>query len=245
MSRLRTATNLAKAIPAAVICSSYDNYSNCARFSQATYPANDPSEDRLLSKNTQSWSVAAVFDGHGGWQVSDFVHSTLMDKVLVNLSGVSESDEISIDDKIFDSFVSVEEDVLRQIKPSFGLGFGEVAKVGSCVLLALKKNDRLIIANCGDCRAVLGTTIQNPSKQALTDGYKKYISTRINRDHNARVALEQLRLEQEHKGEKNLFVCKNPHACYVKGRLQLTRSIGDVYLKYSEFNGAKDRHRSR
>ena len=34
--------------------------------------------------------------------------------------------------------------------------FKIAAKVGSCVLLAFQKADRLVIANCGDCRAVLG-----------------------------------------------------------------------------------------
>ena len=41
------------------------------------------------------------------------------------------------------------------------------------------------------------------------------------------------------------MVCKNPHACYVKGRLQLTRALGDAYLKYPEFNAPAGSHRSR
>ena len=53
-------------------------------------------------------------------------------------------------------------------------------------------------------------------------------------------------MKKEHPGEENVFVCKpnNPSACYVKGRLQLTRSIGDAYLKYHEFNAAPESHKS-
>ena len=48
--------------------------------------------------------------------------------------------------------------------------------------------------------------------------------------------LEQIYLKLLHPNEENIIVCKNPHACYVKGRLQLTRALGDLYLKYSSFN---------
>lgn len=209
-------------------------------------------------KNTPEWSVAAVFDGHGGWQVSDFVSKTLVDSILESIKNVSEKNEISIDRRISRAFQVMEADVVDKVRPAFNMGFGEVAKVGSCVLLAFKKADRLVIANCGDCRAVLGTRIDQPATTAETTtkttaqnatkplpaSQVKYVSTRINRDHNARVALEQLRLEQDHEGEPNLYRCKNPHACYVKGRLQLTRSIGDVYLKTADFNGSADKHRS-
>jgi pyruvate dehydrogenase phosphatase len=136
----------------------------------------------------------------------------------------------------------MEHEIIGKVRPAFNLGFGEVAKVGSCVLLALRKADRLVVANCGDCRAILGTAV--PSTPSSIGATERYTSTRITRDHNARVALEQLRLEQDHVGEEGLYRCKNPHACYVKGRLQLTRSLGDEYLKSVEFNGSKDKHRS-
>ena len=39
-------------------------------------------------------------------------------------------------------------------------GFGNVSSVGSCVLLALHYNHgKLVLANCGDCRAILGSVI--------------------------------------------------------------------------------------
>jgi len=239
---------LARAAPVAAACQlSWNNRGNCASFSAATYPANDPIEDRHLHKHVGEWGVAAVFDGHGGWQISDLVSQVLVDKVMDGIVNVSEKDEITVDEKILAAFESMEKDVVSRVRSAFNLGFGEVAKVGSCVLLAFKKADRLIVANCGDCRAILGSTvpIATTTPEKNTTSPDTYVSTRINRDHNARVRLEQLRLEQDHPGEPGLFRCKNPHACYVKGRLQLTRSIGDEYLKSQEFNGSKDKHRSR
>lgn len=239
-----TARLLARTVPIslAIQHTISDKDAKCASFSAATYPANDPIEDRHVMQHSNGWAVGAVFDGHGGWQVSDFASRFLVDKVLTNITNCTEKDEISLDEQITAAFNSMEHDILGQVRPAFNVGFGDVAKVGSCVLLALKKADRLVIANCGDCRAILGTALpESGGKQSSTE---RYVSTRINRDHNARVALEQLRLEQDHVGEEGLYRCKNSHACYVKGRLQLTRSLGDVYLKSAEFNGSKDKHRS-
>lgn len=249
----------ARVAPLALACHYSANHgrSECATtFSTSTYPANDPIEDRHVFRSAGEWGVAAVFDGHGGWQVSDYASQLLLDKVLGNIANVSPKDEIALDEKIQEAFESMERDIVNRVRPAFNLGFGEVAKVGSCVVMAMKRADRLVVANCGDCRAVLGTAIPDASNAASSPAPNgnnkgqssetpvKYVSTRITRDHNIRVPLEQLRLEQDHPGEENLYRCKNPHACYVKGRLQLTRSLGDVYLKSAEFNGSKDRHRS-
>jgi serine/threonine protein phosphatase PrpC len=48
---------------------------------------------------------------------------------------------------------------MEQVRPAFKMGFGEVAKVGSCVLLALRRDAHLVLVNCGDCRAVLGSSL--------------------------------------------------------------------------------------
>ena len=47
---------------------------------------------------------------------------------------------------------------------------------------------------------------------------------------NAGEPFEQARLVKKFPGENDIVMCKN--ACYVKGRLQPTRSLGDFYLKY-------------
>jgi pyruvate dehydrogenase phosphatase len=202
-----------------------------------TYPANNPSEDRNIHGKINNWSYSAVFDGHGGWQVSDLASRRLIDIIADKLcnSAVKDTDEVQLDKIISNAFHDMEDEIITSIRPAFQLGFGEVAKVGSCVLIALHSNNRLIIANCGDCRAVLGS---------VSSDHQSYAAI-INRDHNCRVPLEQELLKAKHPNEANLVVCKNSHACYVKGRLQLTRSLGDAYLKYHEFNGSNDKNRPR
>lgn len=203
------------------------------RIGAFTYPANNPTEDRHIYGSFGEWSYSAVFDGHGGWQISDLASKRLIHIVANQLQAarVKETDELKIDSIISKSFHDMEEEIVANLRPAFNLGFGDVAKVGSCVLLALHCKDRLIIANCGDCRAVLGSSLNH--------------SVIINRDHNCRVPLEQALLQARHPNEDNLVVCKSERACYVKGRLQLTRSLGDAYLKYHEFNGSPDRSRGR
>ncbi len=161
--------------------------------------------------------------------MSDLISKRVPQELEANLSGQVEQ----IESEIHQTFKSLEEKYISSIRGVYKLGFGEVARVGSCALLVLRKDDRLITANLGDCRAVLGT--YDHSGAAILSSIK---ALRLTRDHNAREPEEQARLRREHPNEslRELIVCKNPNACYVKGRLQLTRAFGDAYLKYSEFN---------
>jgi pyruvate dehydrogenase phosphatase len=212
--------------------------SSCKSIASHTYSANNPSEDRIMLGAIKGWSYGGVFDGHGGWQVSDVASQVLLTLILQRLtaSDAGHSTQDAITRGIIDSFEEMEDMIVQSLRPAFQFGFGDLAKVGSCVLVALKKDNALVIANCGDCRAVLGTTESADLKSRI-------LSTQINHEHNCRHQLEQQRLLEAHPNEPDLVVCKNSHACYVKGRLQLTRSLGDVYLKYHEFNGDKSRLR--
>jgi len=270
--------------------------------SAATYPANNPSEDRhnvslgeratpgkgstggWLSSipfglggggaTSAEWNVLAVFDGHGGWQVSHLAQEKLVKDILtqldamgnaakapkepdagslpanqsVSVSAVEQAGPLApisraaltaVDRVVLTAFKSIESEYLQKVRESYRLGFGEVAKVGCCALVALQRGDELIVANAGDCRAVLGSS---PSASDTVNG--KFLTTRLTHDHNARMPLELLTLQREHPGESDVVVCKTPHACYVKGRLQLTRALGDAYLKYPEFNQSGT-HRGR
>ena len=219
----------------------------------ASYPANNPIEDRSAAREEGAVKLYGVFDGHGGWQMAEYAHRRLLaevqtryeqQKTYVNyfttpdrerkLDGFDNMEKV-----LLSSFSTVEKEFLEKTREAFPLGFVELAKVGSCVLLAAHKGDLLYLANCGDCRAVLGS--QGPGAAGDAD---RHYATRLTHDHNARVALEALQLRLSHPGEENIIVCKSPTACYVKGRLQLTRALGDLYLKYPEFNAPPSQHRS-
>lgn len=243
--------------------------------STATYNANDPIEDRFLVTNVclakkgswwgidsgsdreNSWNFSAIFDGHGGWQVAEMASEQLVPQVIVELTSENKKgksiEKSVVENSLLSGFRKVEQEYLDKVRDSFRLGFGEVAKVGACALMAVHHKSDLFLANCGDCRAVLGTSKEVTSNNAgaIAKGSEvvvevtRFVASRLTSDHNARVPLELLKLQQEHPGEDDVVVCKNSHACYVKGRLQLTRALGDAYLKYPEFNAPAGSHRSR
>jgi pyruvate dehydrogenase phosphatase len=232
--------------------------STADRICSHTYPANNPIEDRHLVVpqkkfggwlNGSNWDIAAVFDGHGGWQVAQLAQERLLGEVIkemeqrLNTSGGGSITSSITDESILTAFSSVEKEYLRRVKEAYRLGFGEVGKVGACALVALYNNTtgELVLGNAGDCRAVLGSIQENDNDN---DNKPYYLASRITHDHNARMPLELLTLQKEHPGEDDVVICKTPHACYVKGRLQLTRALGDAYLKYSEFN-TNGTHRGR
>ena len=64
----------------------------------------------------------------------------------------------------------------------------------------------------------------------------------VNRELNADNPEEQKRLKEAFPKEDDIILCKRPNntVCYVKGRLQPSRSLGDLRLKYSEFNNPRN-----
>lgn len=91
-------------------------------------------------------------------------------------------------------------------KQAYDFGFYKASKVGSCALVAVVINNKLYIANSGDCKGVLF----RKDEQGLR-------AIELNRTLNANNVEEQQRLRREFKDD-DIFVCKNnnPNACYVK-----------------------------
>lgn len=218
----------------------------------ATFPANNPSEDRCVinhSADPNGHNIYGVFDGHGGYQVSEYASKRLVD-ILSNHLKMTES----VPSALENTFVEIEESYISKIRDCYKMGFGDVAKVGSCAIVSVVKDNTLTVANSGDCRVVVGSVIAKSNQHQTTTtnadsnlaevNGQIYAAYQVNRDHNARSALEQTLLKIAHPNEENIVVCKNSHACYVKGRLQLTRALGDAYLKYAEFNAPATSHRS-
>jgi hypothetical protein len=80
----------------------------------------------------------------------------------------------------------------------------------------------------GDCRAVLGSihigSVATNATAVISTAAAPRV-TALSRDHNAKLSAEQARLAAEHPGEPDIVVCKRERVCYVKGRLQPTRSV--------------------
>ncbi len=210
-----------------------------------TYTANDPTEDRHVFTDLAGVGLegflAAVFDGHGGWQVSEFAKTRIAGSLGKSLRDIGSLPETKDYDPcvhaLINTFLYLDRVFLYHIQDTFSLGFGTAANAGSCALVAFIQKERLYIANAGDCRAVLARTSDDESGTLE--------SVALSRDHNAREKLEQKILSALHPFEHDVIKCRRPSSCYVKGKLQPTRSLGDAYLKYSEFNGHPNRRAGR
>jgi pyruvate dehydrogenase phosphatase len=184
--------------------------------------------------------VAAVMDGHGGWQVSEHARRTLPDAIVRELDHAASPRDPQ---QVARAYQRVDRAFVDAVRGAYALGFGDVARVGACAISAVVTPDFVVVANAGDCRAVLGRVWRGPAGDGGGGGGgggggEVFVTaTPLSHDHNARMPREATKLAVAHPGEADIVVCRSPTACYVKGRLQPTRALGDAYLKFSEFNG--------
>lgn len=102
----------------------------------------------------------------------------------------------------------------------------QIASVGSCCLVGAITEDTVYVANLGDSRAVLG--------RKGGDG-RSVVAERLTNDHN--VAVEEVRKELValHPDDSHIVV-HTRGVWRIKGIIQVSRSIGDIYLKNPEFS---------
>jgi pyruvate dehydrogenase phosphatase len=129
---------------------------------------------------------------------------------------------------INNAFNKIEDDWYEVAKVAFEKGYPKSAYVGSCALIAVVHDNKLFVANAGDCKAVMLRRHENGS----------YESIKLSKTFSANKKSEQERLRSSFKDEKDIVICKrgDSKACYVKGNLMPTRAFGDFRLKKQEFN---------
>lgn len=192
-------------------------------FSIAVVQANSSLEDQSQVFTSPSATYIGVYDGHGGPEASRFVNRHLfpfLHKFATEQGGLS----VNVIKKAFNA---TEEEFLHLVKRSLPVQ-PQIASVGSCCLVGAISNDVLYVANLGDSRAVLGRKVSEGQKS-------KVVAERLSKDHN--VACEEVRKEVEalHPDDSAIVVpCRG--VWRIKGIIQVSRSIGDVYLKKPELN---------
>ncbi|XP_042006457.1 probable protein phosphatase 2C 63 [Salvia splendens] len=190
-------------------------------FSIAVAQANSNLEDQSQVFTSPSATYVGVYDGHGGPEASRFVNHHLflhLQKFSTEQGGLST-------DVIKRAFNAAEEDFTRLVKISLPTN-PKIASVGSCCLVGAISDGKLYVANLGDSRAVLG--------RRGFDGENNFVSERLSTDHN--VSSQDVRREVEalHPDDSPVVVyCRG--VWRIKGIIQVSRSIGDVYLKKPEF----------
>lgn len=189
-------------------------------FSIAVVQANELLEDQSQVKIGPHGTFIGVYDGHGGPEASRFITNHLFPKIesfAQQFGGVST-------EVLKEAFSATEEEFLGLVDKNWR-SKPQIASVGSCCLVGVIYENSLYVANLGDSRVVLGTMRQN----------KEFVAERLSQEHNAGNVEVREELKAQHPDDSHIVVQK--HGVWrVKGIIQVSRSIGDVYLKKPEFN---------
>lgn len=191
------------------------------------YVANKFIEDRIGQHHMKHKNLhfVTVMDGHGGPQAAEFLTREIPEIFLQKIAK-----EKSIVSALKSTFHEADQTWFNLVHPAYQLGFTAPIKVGACALAIVVDEKEITVASVGDCKCVL----------ARDDGS----SMDLNVERNINNEQEQERLRLLHPGEEDIVRCKRSWqdtvlmktlyaGCYVKGRLQPTKSFGDFHLKDS------------
>ncbi|XP_074570051.1 putative protein phosphatase 2C 60 [Curcuma longa] len=198
-------------------------------FSMAVVQANNLLEDQSQLESGPLSSLefgpygtfVGVYDGHGGPETSRYVN----DHLFQNLKRFGTEQQSMSTDVIRKAYQSTEEGFISLVTKQWPVK-PQIAAVGSCCLVGVICGSTLYIANVGDSRVVLGRGVKATGE---------VLAMQLSAEHN--VAIESVRqeLHSMHPDDKQIVVLKH-NVWRVKGLIQISRSIGDVYLKKAEFN---------
>ncbi|KAG6763610.1 hypothetical protein POTOM_031037 [Populus tomentosa] len=203
-------------------------------FSMAVIQANNLLEDFSQLESGPMSSVESgphgtfvgVYDGHGGPEAARFVNERLFEniKTIHGAEFTSENNGMSAN-VINKAFLATEEEFLSLVKKQW-LNKPQIASVGACCLVGVVCSGVLYIANAGDSRVVLGR---------LERAIKEIKAVQLSYEHNASIESVREELHSLHPDDPHIVVLKHK-VWRVKGLIQISRSIGDAYLKRAEFN---------
>ncbi|KAJ6727155.1 PROTEIN PHOSPHATASE 2C 38-RELATED [Salix purpurea] len=171
-------------------------------------------------------TFVGVYDGHGGPEAARFVNESLFEniKTIHGAEFTSENNGMSAD-VINKAFLATEEEFLSLVKKQW-LNKPQIASVGACCLVGVVCGGILYIANAGDSRVVLGR---------LERAIKEIKAVQLSYEHNASIESVREELHSLHPDDPHIVVLKHK-VWRVRGLIQISRSIGDAYLKRVEFN---------
>ncbi|XP_041014482.1 probable protein phosphatase 2C 46 [Juglans microcarpa x Juglans regia] len=209
-------------------------YKDCGQhlngeFSMTVVQANNLLEDQSqiesgslsLHETGPYGTFVGIYDGHGGPETSRFINDHLFQHLK---RFTAEQQSMSVD-VIRKAFQATEEGFMSLVTKQWPLK-PQIAAVGSCALVGVICSGTLYIANLGDSRAVLGRVVKATGE---------VLAIQLSVEHNACIESVRQELHSLHPDDSQIVVLKH-NVWRVKGIIQVSRSIGDVYLKKAEFN---------
>ncbi|KAK8936423.1 putative protein phosphatase 2C 28 [Platanthera zijinensis] len=190
-------------------------------FSMAVVQANSLLEDASQIESGTHGTFVGVYDGHGGPEAARYVADNLF---LWVKRFIVEDEGMSLD-VLRKAFSATEDGFLSLVKKNWS-NMPLLATVGSCCLTGFICGGMLYVANLGDSRAVLGRFSMHE---------RDVMAVQLTPEHNACHESVRQDLRLLHPDDPKIVVLKN-RAWRVKGIIQVSRSIGDAYLKKAEFN---------
>ncbi|KAK4761353.1 hypothetical protein SAY87_006246 [Trapa incisa] len=200
-------------------------------FSMAVVQANSLLEDQSqvesgnlsVHESGPCGTFVGVYDGHGGPETSRYIN----DHLFQHLKRCASEQQSMSADVIRKAFQATEDGFLSVVTKLWPLN-PQIAAVGSCCLVGVICNGTLYVANLGDSRAVMGKLVGATGEVA---------AVQLSTEHNASIESVRQELYSNHPDDSQVVVLKH-NVWRVKGIIQISRSIGDFYLKKAEFNRA-------
>ncbi|CAN0926758.1 Probable protein phosphatase 2C 38 [Linum grandiflorum] len=201
-------------------CHAYGDFSMAVIQANAVLEDYSQLESGPLSSSVSSATFVGVYDGHGGPQASKFASNNLffnLKNLVSEQGGVTETTLKKV-------FSATEEDFLSMVRKRW-MRTPQIASAGSCCLAGVLCDGMLYVANAGDSRAVLG--------RMDTESQRTW-AVQLCNEHNVNIESVREELRSLHPDDSEVVVLK--HKCWrVRGLIQVSRSIGDAYLKKAEF----------
>ncbi|KAK4392407.1 putative protein phosphatase 2C 43 [Sesamum angolense] len=188
-------------------------------FSFAVVQANQVLEDQSQVKTGRHATFVGVYDGHGGPEASRYI----CDHLFHHLLRLARENGIMSEEILRNALSETENGFLTLVRRAYEIR-PVIAAIGSCCLVGIIWKRTLYIANLGDSRAVIG----------YLDQSKKIIAEQLTKDHNASMEEVRKELKALHPEDSQILVMKQG-VWRIKGIIQVSRSIGDAYLKRPEF----------
>ncbi|CAN0881413.1 Probable protein phosphatase 2C 38 [Linum grandiflorum] len=138
---------------------------------------------------------------------------------------VSDNGETVTESVLKKAFNVTEEEYLSMVKKQW-MNTPQIASAGTCCLVGLFCNGTLFVANAGDSRAVLGRLDRSGSRRAS--------AIQLSNEHNVNIESVREELRALHPDDSQVVIMKHK-SWRVRGLIQVSRSIGDAYLKRAEF----------